>query len=143
MLLLASSLIGCGPGSDDGDQVCLDRANRENALFLTAVAAVLPPGGRASVDEWNGCDSADNGATLSVLVSPELRRDQLWRAFVEEGWTPASKACAPGCAEAQLVRRMDKRLIGIAFEEAARGGGLFVTVSAADGCWDDDGYRCG
>jgi hypothetical protein len=70
-MLLGDSLIGCVPGHEamfSGGQVCVDRANRENALYLKAVSAVLPSGKRVSVDERNGCDSADNGASLSVLA---------------------------------------------------------------------------
>jgi hypothetical protein len=150
-MVLGCSLIGCSPGYEGmhgGGQVCVDRANRENALYLKAVSAVLPSGKRVSVDEWNGCDSANNGASLSVLVSPGLRRDQLWKAFVKAGWSPASEACTPGCTESQLVHQVDKRLIGIAFEEitdTSRGSqreGLWVNVTAADSCWDDRGYRC-
>lgn len=151
-MVLGGSLIGCTPGYEGmygGGQVCIDRASRENALYLKAVNAVLPSSKRASVDEWNGCDSANNGASLSVLVRPGLRRDQLWEAFVEAGWSPpASEACTPSCTEFQLVHQVDKRLIGIAFEEIAdtsqgsQREGLWVNVTAADSCWDDRGYRC-
>ncbi|NUW40199.1 hypothetical protein [Nonomuraea rhodomycinica] len=153
MMVLACALAGCasGPG-DEGmsgsGQLCVDRAKRENALYLQAVSAVLASDKRVSVDEWNGCDSANNGAALSVLVSPELRRDALWKAFVEAGWSPASAACAPGCTDFQLVDQVDQRLIGIAIKEATdtapegRHQGLWVEVAAADSCWDDHGYRC-
>ncbi|WP_156325775.1 hypothetical protein [Nonomuraea sp. SBT364] len=151
LMVLACSLIGCTSGYEGmygGGQVCVDRADRENALYLKAVSAVLPSGKRVSGDEWNGCDSANNGASLSVLVSPELRRDELWKAFVEAGWSPASEACTPSCTEFQLVDQVDQRLIGIAIEEitdtAPEGQqkGLWVNVTAADSCWDDRGYRC-
>lgn len=152
-MLLGAGLMGCTSGHEGmygGGQVCIDRANRENALYLQAVSAVLPSAKRVSVDEWNGCDSTDNGASLSVLVDPELRRDQLWKAFVKAGWSPASQACTPSCTRFQLVHQMDKRLVGIAFEESTgdtsqgtRRGGLWVIVAAADSCWGDHGYRCG
>lgn len=151
-MVLACGLIGCSPGYEGmygGGQVCVDRANRENALYLNAIGAVLPSGKRVSVDEWNGCDSANNGAALSVLVSPELRRDELWEAFVEAGWSPASQACAPSCTEFQLVDQVGQRLIGIAFDAISdtspegQREGLSVSVAAADSCWDDRGYRCG
>ncbi|MEZ7125581.1 hypothetical protein ACBR40_09605 [Nonomuraea sp. AD125B] len=143
-MLLGGSLIGCAPGHEamyGGGQVCIDRANRENALYLKAVSAVLPSGRRVSVDEWNGCDSADNGASLSVLVDPELRRDQLWQAFVKAGWSPASQTCSTPRCRFQLVHQVDQRLVGIAFEETGREG-LRVVAAAADSCWDDRGYRC-
>ncbi|MEQ4715810.1 hypothetical protein [Nonomuraea sp. B19D2] len=152
MAVLACSLIGCTPGYEGmygGGQICLDRAKRENDLYLKAVSAVLPSDKRASVAAWNGCDSANNGASLAVLVSPELRRDELWKAFVEAGWSPAVQACTPGCTEFQLVNRVNQRLVGIAFEVIAdtssesQRGGLWVNVTAADSCWDDRGYRCG
>ncbi|MER7368243.1 hypothetical protein [Nonomuraea wenchangensis] len=147
LMLLWGGLIGCTPGHEStygGGQVCVDRANRENALFLKAVSPVLPSDKRVSVDEWNGCDSTDNGASLSVLVDPGLRRDQLWKAFVKAGWSPASQACAPRC-RFQLVHQMDRRLVGIALEETRETGreGLWVIAAAADACWDDRGYRCG
>ncbi|MEU6726530.1 hypothetical protein ABZ917_22755 [Nonomuraea wenchangensis] len=148
LMLSVGGLMGCTAGSEGmygGGQVCIDRANRENALYLKAVSAVLPSDKRVSVDEWNGCDSADNGASLSVLVDPELRRDQLWKAFVKAGWSPTSQT-----TRFQLVHQMDKRLIGIAFEETAGGtpqgtrrADLWVIVAAADSCWNDHGYRCG
>ncbi|WP_344206996.1 hypothetical protein [Nonomuraea bangladeshensis] len=144
LMLLGGSLIGCAPGHGamhGGGQVCIDRANRENALYLKAVSAVLPSGKRVSVDEWNGCDSADNGASLSVLVDPELRRDQLWQAFVKAGWSPASQTCSTPRCGFQLVHHVDERLVGIAFEETGREG-LWVVAAAADSCWDDRGYRC-
>lgn len=150
LMALACSLVGCAPDYEamyGGDQLCVDRAKRENALYLKAVSAVLPSGKRVSVGEWNGCDSANNGASLSVLVSPELRRDELWKAFVEAGWSPATETCTASC-EFQLVDQVDQRLIGIAIEEITDASpegqreGLWVNVTAADSCWDDRDYRC-
>lgn len=143
-LVLGYGLIGCAPAHQGAYGVCVDRADRENALYLEAVGAVLSAGKRVSVEEWNGCDSAGNGAELSVLASPGLRRDRLWEAFVEAGWSPASDACTPGCAEPRLVRQVERRLVGVVFESReGEAGGVRVNVSAADSCWDDRGYRCG
>ncbi|SEN45967.1 hypothetical protein [Nonomuraea pusilla] len=142
VVLLAACLIGCTPATGTHPasvQACLDRAQRENAFSLNAVGDVLPSAERVRVEEWNGCDSAGNGAAVSILVAPAVRRDDLWEAFAEAGWSPPAPACSDDCGDAQLVKRVGRRLVGVAFGEK---GGLRVDVAQADGCWDDDGYRC-
>lgn len=151
LYFLTGSLVACTAdreGMEGYGQLCLDRAKHENALYGELISSVLPAAQRVSVDEWNGCDSANNGAALSVTVSADLSRADLWGAFVKAGWSAdlAWATCGEKpCDEYQLAKKVSERIFGVAIQQdtTSTGGGLWVEVMAADGCWDDHGYRCG
>lgn len=153
VVLLVGGLSGCwSDGSAARERRCLDRAAHETALYLRAVDAAMPAAQRVAVEEWNGCDSADNGAALYVTAKPGLRRDDIRSRLEKAGWTPgvaveAEKRCG-GCEKSDLATRIGKRVVGVALyggearKPAEPGSGVMFVVHAADGCWDDDGYRC-
>ncbi len=147
--MLLWALTGCvnidDHGMYGGGQLCLDRAKRENALYLESIGTALSPSQYSDVTEWNGCDSANNGAEVHVAARVGLEAKTVRAAFEKAGWSDslaaeAGKRCAPHCEELHLARKMGERIIGVAIE--TDGTVVWVTARDADFCWDDDGYRC-
>jgi hypothetical protein len=163
LLLLSTGLAGCWSdsglwGSDEGvrsrQRLCLDRVKQENALYLKAIDSALPAANRVALGEWNGCDSANNGAALYVDVNPNLKQKKVRETFEKFGWSSklaieAAKECGLGCGEILLAKKVGHRVIGMAFEESStesvptgQSPGVSIMVQAVDMCWDDNGYRC-
>ncbi|WP_214326656.1 hypothetical protein [Nonomuraea sediminis] len=140
LVVAAASLWGAA-SDDEGGRICLDRAERETALYLAAIDPVLPASDRASVDTWNGCDSANNGASLTVSLRSWLGAGKARVRFDQAGWSTALlKQCQ--CEGIHAAKRVGSRVIGVEFVDAARGGGNEIEVRAVDSCCDDNGYRC-
>ncbi|WP_433354317.1 hypothetical protein ACQP25_12195 [Microtetraspora malaysiensis] len=135
-MFLLAGLNGCtSEGVDNEAKLCLDRANRENALFRHAISTVLPADQVLSINELNGCDSANNGAWLKVRLAPNLSRQDVWKRFQKAGWS------AGVAVDSDLSKRVGRRIIGVLIA-AGREPSMTVEVEADDACWDDDGYRC-
>lgn len=138
LVLAAASWWGAA-GDDESGQICLDRAEHETALYLAAIDPVVPASDRASVDTWNGCDSANNGASLLVSLRPGLDAGKARVRFDKAGWSTAPlKQCQSVCDEIHAAKRVGSRVIGVEFVDA----GNEIEVRAVDSCWDDNGYRC-
>ncbi|WP_157570296.1 hypothetical protein [Microtetraspora malaysiensis] len=136
VVFLLAGINGCmSEGVDNEAKLCLDRANRENALFRHAISAVLPADQVLSIDEFNGCDSANNGAWLKVRLAPKLGEQDVWKRFQKAGWS------AGGAVDSDLRKQVGRRIIGVLIA-AGREPGMTVEVTADDSCWDDNGYRC-
>ncbi|GII64597.1 hypothetical protein Skr01_46820 [Sphaerisporangium krabiense] len=147
-LLFAAVLTGCEAIAPTltgrfSEQLCLDRAAEENALYRSAIEEALPARRRVKVTEWNGCDSSDNGAELHVRPDPALDHEALTTRFEKAGWSRALAAevteTCELCPRADLVKDIGLRTVGV---RLGFGASATVTVFAADGCWDDEGYEC-
>ncbi|MEU9888075.1 hypothetical protein [Sphaerisporangium sp. NPDC051011] len=145
-VLMAAVLVGCGIdlGYDDGfdEQVCMDRAAKENALYLKAMEGAIPAERRVEVNEWSGCDSAPSGAELHVFLDPDADQKTIRGWFESGGWSSGlareiAAQCGTTCAyDNDFVKKVGRRVIGVTLDDN------WVGVHAADQCWDDNGYRC-
>ncbi|MEV0145467.1 MULTISPECIES: hypothetical protein [unclassified Nonomuraea] len=136
---------GCGLlGVAAGGQLCHKRADYENALAREALSPVLSRAGLAGdMQDMNDCDSSTYGSYVSVDIE-DMKPKDVVAAFVKAGWRsrPASehsRDCAEPCEAYDLSKRFGERVVEVSLEG---GTDVVILASAADDCWDANGYRC-
>lgn len=144
VILLCACLTGCYRAVAT-DQACFDRAGKEVGLYLQAVRSAMPPQEQVlSVDTWNGCGSAGNGAAVDITMSSELTADALLKRLDDDGWDLTGEGDG-----IRMTKQVGHRVFGLRIEEMSaddaapyQSAGTLITIVAADTCWDDSGYRC-
>ncbi|MBF8192435.1 hypothetical protein ITP53_43500 [Nonomuraea sp. K274] len=149
IVLTIVSSTGCGLlGVVAGGELCHKRADYENALVRKVLSPVLTQTGLAgAMEDMNDCDSSTHGSYVSVHIE-DVKAKNVLAAFVKAGWAggPASERsrdCAAGCEAYDLTKTFGKRVVGVSLEGPLEyGTDVVILASAADECWDANGYRC-
>ncbi len=89
------------------------------------------------------CDSSSYGAYVYVKeanVEPEV----VVVAFGRAGWdggpvSERTRDCVAWCRAYELSKRVGERVVSVSLEGSTD---VAIWASAADDCWDADGYRC-
>ncbi|MBB6555885.1 hypothetical protein [Nonomuraea rubra] len=124
--------------------LCQKRANYENALVRKALSPVLSHAGLVgSMEDQSDCDSSTYGSYVYVSIE-NVKPENVVAAFAKAGWSsgPASERtrdCAAGCDAYDLTKKFGERIVNVLVEGAHD---VEILASAADDCWDADGYRC-
>ncbi|MEU4225199.1 hypothetical protein AB0F17_12945 [Nonomuraea sp. NPDC026600] len=127
-----------------GGQLCQKRADYENALVRKALSPVLSQAGLVgSMEDQSDCDSSTYGSSVYVSIE-NVKPKNVVAAFVKAGWSsrPTSehtRDCAAGCDAYDVTKKFGERVVDLAVEGAHN---VKILASAADDCWDADGYRC-
>ncbi|MDR8407173.1 hypothetical protein MTP10_00270 [Nonomuraea sp. 3-1Str] len=136
---------GCGLlGVAAGGGLCQNRADYENALVRKVLSPVLSRAGLVgSMEDKSDCDSSTYGSYVYVSIE-NVKPDNVVAAFVKAGWSssPASERtrdCDAGCDAYDLTKKFGERVVDVSVEGAHD---VEIWASAADDCWDADGYRC-
>ncbi|MDA0632233.1 hypothetical protein ACQEUU_00520 [Nonomuraea sp. CA-218870] len=145
IVLSAVFASGCGLlGVVAGGRSCHERADYENDLVREALRPALSEGDLvATMEDWNDCDSSTFGAHVKVHIE-DVTPKEVVAAFGKAGWSsePASERtrdCTVRCEAYDLTKRFGERVVEVLVEgdREAR-----LIASAADHCWDADGYAC-
>lgn len=149
-LLVAVVVVLCGSGCGGlweviaREGLCKERADYENALVRDALSPVLAQMGMGgSMEDQDDCDSSSYGSYVSVHVANAEPEDVV-AAFVRAGWSGGpvserSRDCVGWCRAYELSKKVGERIVGVSLEGSTD---VDIWVSAADDCWDADGYRC-
>ncbi|WP_344938725.1 hypothetical protein [Sphaerisporangium flaviroseum] len=129
VLVLTVTGTGCVPGGDTASDRCYEIAERQIQLLSNEALKLIPADEVASVQEFVGCDSADNGASLDVQVSGDIAPEVLLRPFYKKGWQSLprdesslarDKRMCGGCV-AGVMRVVQKKVMYVAVDERANG----------------------
>ncbi|MGP4094389.1 hypothetical protein [Nonomuraea sp. KM90] len=127
-----------------GEDLCQERADYENALVREVLGPVLAQAGlAASMEDQSDCDSSTYGSHVFVQIE-NVKPKEVVAAFRKAGWSsrPASErgqGCEAGCDAYDLTKKFGERVVEASVEGSRE---VKIWSSAADDCWDSDGYRC-
>ncbi|MEV6985715.1 hypothetical protein AB0M95_31270 [Sphaerisporangium sp. NPDC051017] len=131
LLVFAIAGTGCIPVGDTASDRCYQIAERQIGVLRNEALKLIPTERVASAEEFVGCDSADNGASLDVQVSGDVPPEEMLRPFYEKGWKPLprdesalvpDKRMCRGCV-AGVMRDMRGKVIYVAVGERENGSG--------------------
>ncbi|GAA0398919.1 hypothetical protein Acor_21190 [Acrocarpospora corrugata] len=146
--ILMTQITGCSESSGQARmERCLATAEKENSAIRAEVPdAAFPTGAVVEVASANGCDSANSGAWVYVVLAPESKERDIARSLATAGWsedpTEFKECSATDCSGMLLRRGTSGRLLSAAFDrhDHPSPSSFRVTVSFIDACWTDDGY---
>ncbi|MER6829445.1 hypothetical protein ABT352_25915 [Streptosporangium sp. NPDC000563] len=142
IVFFAAGLAACS--GENQSETCWARADKENKMLAGLIHSAFKNHRVVlSIEESNGCDSANNGAWLDVTLNANVTKNEVRNAFTKAGWSSnvdKFMPCGPTCNPTMAIQS-GKRRIGMNLSKEADTPWM-ISMQAIDDCWTDDSYTC-